>query len=67
MFYGLGGDVFVHAKCDAQGLLFDLTQKFLAALPNDSVKDFEDVYGFTHRKNRDLSGFVDGNSFTCFL
>ncbi|KAH3706459.1 dye-decolorizing peroxidase YfeX-like [Dreissena polymorpha] len=54
------GDVFVHAKCNTPSKLLELAQKFLAALPKDSVKNFEDIYSFVYRNGRDLSGFIDG-------
>jgi len=32
----------------------------MAALPKDSVKQFEDIYSFVYKNGRDLSGFIDG-------
>lgn len=55
-----GGDIFVHAKCDERGKLFELTQAIIAGLPPKSVSKFEDIYGWVYRHGRDLSGFIDG-------
>ncbi|TPP59513.1 putative deferrochelatase/peroxidase YfeX [Fasciola gigantica] len=55
-----GGDIFVHAKCDERGKLFELAQAILAGLPSQSVSRFEDIYGWVYRNGRDLSGFIDG-------
>lgn len=59
----LGGDLFVHAKSDSNSKLFELAQEFLRKLPKDSVKSFEDFYGFVYKDGRDLSGFIDGSLF----
>ena len=56
----VGGDVFVHAKCNTPSKLFELAQLFVNSLPAGSVKDFEDIYSFVYRNGRDLSGFIDG-------
>ncbi|XP_052772941.1 dye-decolorizing peroxidase YfeX-like [Mya arenaria] len=54
------GDVFIHAKCNTPSKLFELAQVFMASLPKDSVKNFEDIYSFVYKNGRDLSGFIDG-------
>lgn len=55
-----GGDIFIHAKSNNMSKLFEMTQAFIAALPKDSVQEFEDVYSFVFQNGRDLSGFIDG-------
>ncbi|CAH8643199.1 unnamed protein product [Dicrocoelium dendriticum] len=55
-----GGDIFVHAKCNERGKLFQLCQVLIHSLPQGSVTRFEDVYGWVYRGGRDLSGFIDG-------
>ena len=52
--------MFIHAKCNVEGKLFELTQIILAAIPSDTISSFEDIYGFKYRTDRDLSGFIDG-------
>ncbi|VDP26244.1 unnamed protein product [Schistosoma margrebowiei] len=56
----LGGDIFIHAKCNNYGKLFELTQAIINHLPPRSVDRFEDIYGWVYRDGRDLSGFIDG-------
>ncbi|RTG84709.1 uncharacterized protein DC041_0010936 [Schistosoma bovis] len=56
----LGGDIFIHAKCNNYGKLFELTQAIINNLPPRSVDRFEDIYGWVYRNGRDLSGFIDG-------
>ncbi|VDP89431.1 unnamed protein product [Echinostoma caproni] len=56
----LGGDIFIHAKCNERGKLFELAQAVIDGLPQKSVSKFEDVYGWVYRNGRDLSGFIDG-------
>ncbi|OUC48909.1 sodium-dependent inorganic phosphate transporter [Trichinella nativa] len=55
----IGGDIFVHAKCDTKSNLFDFAWRVVELL-RPYVKAFSDVYGFSYHGNRDLSGFVDG-------
>ncbi|CAH8530065.1 unnamed protein product [Schistosoma turkestanicum] len=55
-----GGDIFVHAKCDDHGVLFELAKSIIGDMPPECVTKFEDIYGWTYRDERDLSGFVDG-------
>ncbi|CAH8530036.1 unnamed protein product [Schistosoma turkestanicum] len=55
-----GGDIFVHAKCDDHGILFELAKSIIGNMPPECVTKFEDIYGWTYRDERDLSGFVDG-------
>jgi len=55
-----GGDIFIHAKSDNYSNLFDLAQTFLKHFPKGSIEQYEDIYGFTYRNGRDLSGFIDG-------
>ncbi|VDP61229.1 unnamed protein product [Schistosoma curassoni] len=55
-----GGDIFVHAKCNVHGMLFDLAKYIIQNMPRGCVDKFEDIYGWTYRDGRDLSGFVDG-------
>ncbi|CAH8530080.1 unnamed protein product [Schistosoma turkestanicum] len=55
-----GGDIFVHAKCDDHGVLFELAELIIFGIPPECVTKFEDIYGWTYRGGRDLSGFVDG-------
>ncbi|CAH8567510.1 unnamed protein product [Schistosoma mattheei] len=54
------GDIFIHAKCNNYGKLFELTQAIINNLPPRSVDRFEDIYGWVYRNGRDLSGFIDG-------
>jgi len=55
--------VFVHAKSDDYGILFELARVVLLRLQTfDSVSHFDDVYGFLYKDSRDLSGFIDGNA-----
>ena len=51
------GDIFVHAKCNNKGKLFDLCKNYITSFPEGSIQDFEDIYGFDFRNNCDLSGF----------
>ena len=39
------GDIFVHAKADSMGQLFDFCKTYLHNFPDDSVSEFEDLYG----------------------
>lgn len=61
--YLIGGDIFIHAKCNNYGKLFELTQAIMNNLPPRSVDRFEDIYGWVYRNGRDLSGFIDGKLF----
>ncbi|TNN08752.1 putative deferrochelatase/peroxidase YfeX [Schistosoma japonicum] len=54
------GDIFIHAKCNNYGILFDLAKYIIYNMPSGSVDKFEDIYGFKFRGGRDLSGFEDG-------
>ena len=58
--YPLGGDIFIHAKCNQTSKLFELAQRILAELPKGSIAMFEDTYGWVFRNGRDLTGFIDG-------
>jgi len=51
------GDIFLHAKCNNKGKLFDLCKNYITSFPEGSIQDFEDIYGFDFRNNCDLSGF----------
>ncbi|CAH8593458.1 unnamed protein product [Schistosoma curassoni] len=62
-----GGDIFVHAKCNVHGMLFDLAKYIIQNMPRGCVDKFEDIYGWTYRDGRDLSGFVDGTENPKFL
>ncbi|RTG90804.1 uncharacterized protein DC041_0012707, partial [Schistosoma bovis] len=53
------GDIFVHAKCNDHGMLFDLAKSIIQNMPRGCVDKFEDIYGWTYRDGRDLSEFVD--------
>ncbi|EDV28861.1 uncharacterized protein TRIADDRAFT_20245, partial [Trichoplax adhaerens] len=55
-----GGDIFVHAKSNSRGGLYELAQAVLKNLPEGSVENVEEVYGFVYKNGRDLSGFIDG-------
>jgi Dyp-type peroxidase family len=55
-----GGDIFVHAKSNQVSKLFELAQVLQKNLPKNSVQSFNDIYSFTYRNGRDLSGFIDG-------
>ncbi|CAH8530098.1 unnamed protein product [Schistosoma turkestanicum] len=57
-----GGDIFVHAKCDDHGVLFELAELIIFGIPPECVTKFEDIYGWTYRGGRDLSGFVDDST-----
>ena len=59
-FYFPGGDIFIHAKCNERGKLFELAQLILSQLPPNSVDRCEDIYGWVYKGGRDLSGFIDG-------
>ena len=39
------GDIFVHAKADSLGQLFDFCKIYLKNFPDESVSEFEDLYG----------------------
>lgn len=39
------GDIFVHAKSDSLGRLFDFCKHYMHCFPEDSVLEFEDIYG----------------------
>ncbi|RTG84707.1 uncharacterized protein DC041_0010934 [Schistosoma bovis] len=54
-----GGDIFVHAKCNDHGMLFDLAKSIIQNMPRGCVDKFEDIYGWVYRDRRDLSEFVD--------
>jgi len=60
-----GGDIFLHAKCNNRGKLFDLCKNYICSFPEGSICEFEDVYGFDYRCGRDLSGFQHGTSTRC--
>lgn len=57
-----GGDIFIHAKCNERGKLFELAQTVLQNMPHNAVVKFEDIYGWVYRNGRDLSGFIDGTA-----
>ena len=52
--------MFVHAKSNNRGNLFEFAKEFIHKLPKDSICCFEDVYGYVYKNGRDMSGFVDG-------
>ena len=56
----IGGDIFIHAKSNSKGNLFQLAHTVLKNLPEGSVDKVEEIYGFVYRGGRDLSGFIDG-------
>lgn len=58
--YNIGGDIFIHAKSNSKGNLFQLANVVLKNLPEGSVDKVEEIYGFVYRGGRDLSGFIDG-------
>jgi len=60
-----GGDIFLHAKCNNRGKLFDLCKNYICSFPEGSICEFEDVYGFDYRYGRDLSGFYDCRTNRC--
>jgi len=60
-----GGDIFLHAKCNKMGKLFDLSKNYILSLPEGSIAEFEDIYGFDFRDGRDLSGFYDCRTNRC--
>ncbi|KAL7670868.1 hypothetical protein ACOME3_005785 [Neoechinorhynchus agilis] len=53
------GDIFIHAKSNSISSMFEMSKDVLDCFCG-IVEKFEDVYGFKYRKNRDLSGFIDG-------
>ncbi|XP_018646659.1 Dyp-type peroxidase, putative [Schistosoma mansoni] len=55
-----GGDIFVHAKCNDHGMLFDLADSIIQNMPPGCMDKFEDIYGWIYHDRRDLSEFVDG-------
>lgn len=55
-----GGDIFIHAKSNDRSKLFELAQRVISQLPNNSIERCEDIYGWVYRNGRDLSGFIDG-------
>ncbi|KAK4468060.1 hypothetical protein MN116_008084, partial [Schistosoma mekongi] len=57
-----GGDIFVHAKCNNHGMLFDLARHIIYNMPIGSVAKFEDDYSWMYRNKRDLSEFEDGTT-----
>ncbi|KAH8858853.1 deferrochelatase/peroxidase YfeX [Schistosoma japonicum] len=57
-----GGDIFVHAKCNNHGMLFDLAKYIIYNMPIGSVAKFEDDYSWMFRNRRDLSEFEDGTT-----
>lgn len=57
-----GGDVFVHAKSDVYWHLVELTKQLLESLPEEAVQSVEDIYAFTYKDHRDLSGHIDGTA-----
>ncbi|GFR99216.1 Dyp-type peroxidase YfeX-like protein [Elysia marginata] len=59
------GDIFVHAKADSMGQLFDFCKTYLKNFPDDSVSEFEDLYGFSFRGTRDISGFLMNQTNRC--
>ncbi|RUS77233.1 hypothetical protein EGW08_015008 [Elysia chlorotica] len=59
------GDIFVHAKADSMGQLFDFCKTYLKNFPDDSVSEFEDLYGFSFRGTRDISGFLVNQTNRC--
>ncbi|XP_005095556.1 dye-decolorizing peroxidase YfeX [Aplysia californica] len=59
------GDVFLHAKCNNKGKLFDLCKNYICSFPEGSICEFEDVYGFDYQNGRDLSGFLDNRTNRC--
>jgi len=60
-----GGDIFLHAKCNDRGKLFDLCKNYICSFPEGSIREFEDIYGFDYRCGRDLSGFYDCRTNRC--
>jgi len=60
-----GGDIFLHAKCNDRGKLFDLCKNYICSFPEGSICEFEDIYGFDYRGGRDLSGFYDCRTNRC--
>ena len=39
------GDIFLHAKCNNMGKLFDLCKNYICSFPEGSISEFEDIYG----------------------
>jgi len=60
-----GGDIFLHAKCNDQGKLFDVCKNYICSFPEGSICEFEDIYGFDYHCGRDLSGFYDCRTNRC--
>ncbi|KAH9492514.1 hypothetical protein Btru_046302 [Bulinus truncatus] len=59
------GDIFVHAKCENHGQLFDFCKHYMHGFPECSILEFEDVYGFDFKNGRDISGFLDNQTNRC--
>ncbi|KAK0046161.1 deferrochelatase/peroxidase YfeX [Biomphalaria pfeifferi] len=59
------GDIFVHAKCDSHGQLFEFCKQYMHGFPECSILEFEDVYGFDFKNGRDISGFLDNQTNRC--
>ncbi|CAL1529722.1 unnamed protein product [Lymnaea stagnalis] len=59
------GDIFVHAKCESYGQLFDFCKHYMHGFPECSILEFEDVYGFDYKNGRDISGFLDNQTNRC--
>lgn len=56
------GDIFVHAKANHVGTLFEFKEIFFNTLPPGcvNVNATQIVRGFTYQHHRDISGFIDG-------
>lgn len=59
------GDIFLHAKSNNKGKLFEVAKNYICSFPAESVAEFEDIYGYDYRCSRDLSGFLINQSNRC--
>ena len=39
------GDIFLHAKCNNLGKLFDVCKNYICSFPEGAISEFEDIYG----------------------
>jgi len=62
-----GGDILVHIRSNRKDLCFELGLQFTQEIPESSVSQLDDIFGFAFESSRsnglskDLTGFEDGN------
>jgi len=63
----IGGDLFLHLRSNRKDLCFELGLQFCRLIPDKSIKQLDETFGFAYMSSKsnglshDFTGFEDGN------